>query len=165
MHILAGVVCPFGAVYQGAALHGNLAAVVLYVLVGFNCTDRHIEMDCNHVAGLPVARQGDITVVPDLCVLPAAVDCDAPPGSQAVGILVQVAGNNFVANPAGNADLDGEFTGFIVLNLYSNIAVSGIICLLGKGHAASVHLDFCGIFSEKIDIQVLAFYAIDIAGN
>src|SRR5574344_570411 len=47
-HWLVLIIHSLSAIYQWSTLYGNLALIISYLAVSYNCTDRHIKMDADY---------------------------------------------------------------------------------------------------------------------
>ena len=61
-HWLILIIHSLSAIYQWSTLYGNLALIISYLIVSYNCTDRHIKMDADDIALLDVLDR-EITLV------------------------------------------------------------------------------------------------------
>lgn len=101
------VVGPLGTVHKRSALHGNTSAVVCDRIMGFHCADRHVEMYSHRITLLPLAVDDKIAVA-QLAADFITIDLYRPSRGKSAIVGIQVARDNGISYPSGNAYIHSE---------------------------------------------------------
>src|SRR5437867_6187390 len=77
--------------------------------------------------------------------------------------FIEVAGNRFVARPAGDTHVHDELRGFVGDDRHFNGAIPRVMgCLRDLKRAAIVHFDIGRARGEKVDVECVAFLRINV---
>ena len=150
------------AIDQRATLDGDPSTVVCHMMVGFDATDGHIEMDTDNIALLPRTVDEHIAVN-KFPLYFLTIDHYFIAREYIILEAIEVAGNRHVHHPTRNTD--GKVEGFrlVLDNPESDVTVPWIVRLLLQHDLLALYLHRGSIASKQVDIESTVFHCIHIA--
>ena len=164
-HDVKAIVRVFGTIYNRAAFDAHHTTVCLHLIICAYGTSLHVEMYLQLVALLPFAVNGVVAIFCYICSNSAAVYQDGIAEAFAIGILVEIRGQDLILNPTRDTDLHGKLTCGILIDKDGDIAVPWVFRRLAKRHFFASHRQVAFVGEKEVHIDVLIFYCIDIAGQ
>ena len=144
------------------ALYSHTPTIVRHTRTGYDCTNRHIEMDADHIALFPVAVENHVTVF-QFAVHFLTIDGNLIGAEDIVVVGIEVAGYNLALYPSRNANHHIKGFGLILDYLDGNITIPRIVGLLLDGHVLASQSEGGCIGSKEVYVKIIVSHTIDIA--
>ena len=162
VRIDALVVSSFCTIDQRSALYGHASTIVCHARTGHNRTNRHIEMDADDIALLPVAIDDHIAVL-HVAIHALAIYGNLISAENIIAIAIQIAGHDLALYPTRDANHHVERLGLVLEHFDANVTIPGIVGLLLDRYILTAQGDGSCVGSKEVHIKVVAAHAIDIA--
>ena len=164
-HWLILIIHSLSAIYQWSTFYGNLALIICYLTVSYNCTDRHIKMDADYIALLDVLDREITLVGIEISLYSLAVYGYCVSRFLCIAILVKVTRYYLVANPSRNTDQEVGILHTALLHSNLDIAVPRILGSFLQNHILTIYLDGRCIAGKEVNIDIVTLHALEIARN
>ena len=139
-HKIKVIVGPFGAIHNRSALNGNKSTVSLNHSVCTNCAGFHIEVYSHHIALLPFAIDGEVSVGLYFAFHLHSVHLNTILWAQVVAIFIQVTWHYLIAHPSRNTNLHPPLSSLVGSHLDCDVTIPGIFCSLLNSHFLTFHV-------------------------
>ena len=163
MEQISLIISKFSAIYQRTSFYCHFSAIVSHFSVGFYHAWLHIKVHSYHIAFLPVALNGSVTVLQTTYIYCLSVYCDGVIQFLSVSITIQVAGHYLAFHPTWNSHHQFELFCAGIGHLDGNITVPWILGCLFQCHLFTCYGNGSGVAGKQIHIEFVILYGIHIS--
>ena len=128
------VVGPLGAVYDRTTLYAYHSAVGFYLPAGAYSAGFHVEVDGHFITLLPLAGDGEVSVLCYGTFSFCAIDLDAVAETLVVAVAVELTWKRTALEPTGDTDLEVKLSAAIAVNLDVDVTTIGVAGGLCEGY-------------------------------